>query len=272
MSTRKILALLLAVVMACSLFVSPALAAEDEGIVAISDTVAPTFTDVDGHWAKDAIARWAEAGIIEGDGDGTVQPGRSLKRAELLTILARLLGLKETAPADTFTDVPAGAWYAEAVLKCAKAGIVQGFGNGMAQPESPVDREQAIVMIGRALGVKPAAGHSLDRFDDKDAVSDWAAPYMVALTSMDILSGIPQGDGVIVAPQTNIDRASTFALLDKAIAQYVTAPCTVTVDDVNKFVVINSAAEEAGDVTVTGKTAGVVVAAGTTDKSEAKRS
>lgn len=265
MSTRKILALLLAVVMACSLFVSPALAAEDEGIVAISDTVAPTFTDVDGHWAKDAIARWAEAGIIEGDGDGTVQPGRSLKRAELLTILARLLGLKETAPADTFTDVPAGAWYAEAVLKCAKAGIVQGFGNGMAQPESPVDREQAIVMIGRALGVKPAAGHSLDRFDDKDAVSDWAAPYMVALTSMDILSGIPQGDGVIVAPQTNIDRASTFALLDKAIAQYVTAPCTVTVDDVNKFVVINSAAEEAGDVTVTGKTAGVVVAAGTTD-------
>lgn len=265
MSTRKILALLLAVVMACSLFVSPALAAEDEGIVAISDTVAPTFTDVDGHWAKDAIARWAEAGIIEGDGDGTVQPGRSLKRAELLTILARLLGLKETAPADTFTDVPADAWYAEAVLKCAKAGIVQGFGNGMAQPESPVDREQAIVMIGRALGVKPAAGHSLDRFDDKDAVSDWAAPYMVALTSMDILSGIPQGDGVIVAPQTNIDRASTFALLDKAIAQYVTAPCTVTVDDVNKFVVINSAAEEAGDVTVTGKTAGVVVAAGTTD-------
>lgn len=265
MSTRKILALLLAVVMACSLFVSPALAAEDEGIVAISDTVAPTFTDVDGHWAKDAIARWAEAGIIEGDGDGTVQPARSLKRAELLTILARLLGLKETAPADTFTDVPAGAWYAEAVLKCAKAGIVQGFGNGMAQPENPVDREQAIVMIGRALGVKPAAGHSLDRFDDKDAVSDWAAPYMVALTSMDILSGIPQGDGVVVAPQTNIDRASTFALLDKAIAQYVTAPCTVTVDDVNKFVVINSAAEEAGDVTVTGKTAGVVVAAGTTD-------
>lgn len=265
MSTRKILALLLAVGMACSLFVSPALAADDEGIVAISDTVAPTFTDVDGHWAKDAIARWAEAGIIEGDGDGTVQPARSLKRAELLTILARLLGLKETAPADTFTDVPAGAWYAEAVLKCAKAGIVQGFGNGMAQPENPVDREQAIVMIGRALGVKPAAGHSLDRFDDKDAVSDWAAPYMVALTSMDILSGIPQGDGVVVAPQTNIDRASTFALLDKAIAQYVTAPCTVTVDDANKFVVINSAAEEAGDVTVTGKTAGVVVAAGTTD-------
>lgn len=267
MSTRKILALLLAVVMICSLFVSPALAAEDEGIVAISDTVGPQFTDVDGHWAESAIKRWAEAGIIEGDGDGTVNPGRNLKRAELATILSRLLGLKERAAADTFSDVAADAWYVDAVLKCAKAGIMQGDGTGKANPESPIDRQQAIVMIGRAVGVKPATGSSLNRFDDGDTVASWAEPYMIALTDMGILNGLPtgEGDGAIIAPTVNIDRASTFALLDKAIAQYITAPCTVTVDDANKFVVINSAAEEAGEVTVTGTTAGVVVAVGTTD-------
>ena len=267
MSTRKILALLLAVVMICSLFVSPALAAEDEGIVAISDTVGPQFTDVDGHWAESAIKRWAEAGIIEGDGDGTVNPGRNLKRAELATILSRLLGLKERAAADTFSDVAADAWYVDAVLKCAKAGIMQGDGTGKANPESPIDRQQAIVMIGRAVGVKPATGSSLNRFDDGDTVASWAEPYMIALTDMGILNGLPtgEGDGAIIAPTVNIDRASTFALLDKAIAQYITAPCTVTVDDANKFVVINSAAEETGTVTVTGTTAGVVVAVGTTD-------
>lgn len=268
MSTRKILALLLAVVMICSLFVSPALAAEDEGIVAISDTVGPQFTDVDGHWAESAIKRWAEAGIIEGDGDGTVNPGRNLKRAELATILSRLLGLKERAAADTFSDVAADAWYVDAVLKCAKAGIMQGDGTGKANPESPIDRQQAIVMIGRAVGVKPATGSSLNRFDDGDTVASWAEPYMIALTDMGILNGLPtgEGDGAIIAPTVNIDRASTFALLDKAIAQYITAPCTVTVDDANKFVVINSAAEETGTVTVTGTTAGVVVATGTTDE------
>lgn len=267
MSMRKILALLLAVVMICSLFLSPALAAEDEGIVAISDTVAPQFTDVDGHWAESAINRWAEAGIIEGDGDGTVNPGRNLKRAELATILTRLLGLKERAAADTFSDVAADAWYVDAVLKCAKAGIMQGDGTGKANPESPIDRQQAIVMIGRAVGVKPATGSSLNRFDDGATVANWAEPYMIALTDMGILNGLPtgEGDGAIIAPTVNIDRASTFALLDKAIAQYITAPCTVTVDDANKFVVINSAAEEAGEVTVTGTTAGVVVAVGTTD-------
>lgn len=265
MSMRKVLALLLAVVMACSLFVSPALAADDEGIVAISDNTAPKFTDVDGHWAESAINRWAEEGIIQGYGDGTVNPGGNLKRAELAAILTRLLGLKEKAAANTFSDVPADAWYADAVLKCAEAGIMLGDGTGKANPEATIDRQQTIVMVGRALGVKPASGSSLNHFLDGDTVADWAAPYMIALTDMGILSGLPAGDGAIVAPTQNINRASTFALLDKAIAKYITAPCTATVDDANKFVVVNSAAEEKGVVTVTGTTAGVVVATGATD-------
>lgn len=264
MNKRKILALLLVVAMACSLFVSPALAAEDAGEpVATSQAASPKFNDLEGHWAESAIMRWAKEGIVQGDGDGSVNPERGLRRAELATILVRLLGLKETAPADTFSDVAAGAWYADAVLKCAKAGIMLGVGGGKAAPEAFIDRQQAIVMIGRALGVKPAAGHSLERFDDKDDVAEWAAPYMIALTDLDILSGIPQGDGVVVAPETNINRASTFALLDKAIGQYVTASGTVNATDAKKFVVVN-VDDADGAVTVTGTAAGVVVATGTT--------
>lgn len=266
MNKRKILALLLAVVMICSLFVSPALAADDEGIVAISDTAAPKFTDVKDHWAESAINRWAEEGIVKGDGDGTVQPARNLRRAELATILTRLLGLKDRAAANTFSDVTANDWYADAVLKCAKAGIMLGDGTGKANPEAPITRQEAIVMIGRAVGVKPATGSSLDRFQDGGKVASWAAPYMIALTDMDILSGLPVDGGFVIAPNEDINRASTFTLLDKAIAKYVTGPSTVTVDDANKFVIINSAAEETGTVTVTGKAAGVVVATGTTDE------
>lgn len=266
MNKRKILALLLAVVMICSLFVSPALAADDEGIVAISDTAAPKFTDVKDHWAESAINRWAEEGIVKGDGDGTVQPARNLRRAELATILTRLLGLKDKAAANTFSDVTANDWYADAVLKCAKAGIMLGDGTGKANPETPITRQEAIVMIGRAVGVKPASGDSLDRFQDGGKVAAWAAPYMIALTNMDILNGLPVDGGFVIAPNEDINRASTFTLLDKAIAKYVTGPSTVTVDDANKFVIINSAAEETGTVTVTGKAAGVVVATGTTDE------
>ncbi len=58
MSMRKILALLLAVAMICSLFVSPALAAEDAGEpVAISDNAGPLLTDIEGHWTESATNR-----------------------------------------------------------------------------------------------------------------------------------------------------------------------------------------------------------------------
>lgn len=264
MSKRKILALLLAVAMICSLCVSPALAAEDAGEpVVISDNAGPLFTDIEGHWSESAINRWAAYGIIQGDGDGTVRPNRTLKRDELATILTRLLGLKESAPAGTFTDVPADAWYADAVLKCAAAGIMLGDGAGHANPESPIDRQQTIVMVARALGAKASNSKSLSYFKDGDAVADWAAPYLAALTDMGILNGLPDGDGFVVAPEDNINRAGLFALLDKAIGQYVTTPTTVTVNDPNKFVVINTDAGE--DVTVTGTTAGIVVGAGSTD-------
>lgn len=264
MSMRKILALLLAIAMICSLCVSPALAAEDAGEpVVISDNEGPLFTDIEGHWSESAINRWASYGIIQGDGDGTVRPNRTLKRDELATILARLLGLKEKAPAGTFKDVPANAWYADAVLKCAAAGIMLGDGAGRANPESPIDRQQAIVMVARALGAKASNSKSLSAFKDGNTVADWAAPYLASLTDMGILNGLPDGDGFVVAPEDNINRAGLFALLDKAIGQYVVTPATVTVNDPNKFVVINTDAGE--DVTVTGKTAGIVVGAGSTD-------
>ena len=44
-------------------------------------------------------------------------------------------------------------------------------------------------------------------------------------------------DGSRLAPLAQIDRASTMALLDKAISDYVTGSSTVTAEDANRFVV-----------------------------------
>lgn len=244
--SKKILAFILTVAMVCSLCV-PALAEDTQGV---------TFADAKGNWAESSINRWAAAGIITGDTNGNVNPGQFLTRAELATILVRFLGLTEKAPADTFSDVAADAWYADAVLKCAAAGIMQGWA-GKADPNDPITREQAITMVGRALGVKAQAGQNLSKFEDADKVSAYATEYMAPLTAMGILSGIE--DGSKVAPQNNIDRASALALLDKAIAAYVTAPGTVKAEDANKFVIVNASA---GDVTVSGVAAGVLVTNG----------
>lgn len=245
---KKILALFLTVAMVCSMCVVPALAAEE--------TPSMTFVDAKGHWAESSINRWGSAGIIAGDPDGTVNPNRHLTRAELATILVRFLGLTETARADTFQDVTADDWFAGAILKCAAAGIMEGWA-GKADPNRPITREQAITMIGRALGVKAKAGQDLSQFRDADQVYPYAVEYLAPFTAMGILKGVD--DGSKVAPKAYIDRASALTLLDRAISHYITAPGEVKATDTDQFVIVNAAA---GDVTISGAAAGVLVANG----------
>lgn len=248
--SKKILALALALVMVCSLCLTPVLAA--------SDAPSKTFPDAENNWAESSINRWGASGVVQGDTDGNFNPGKYLSRAELATILVRLLGLSETAAADTFSDVAANAWYADAVLKNAAAKIMLGDGAGKAMPEQNVTREQAITMIGRALGAKGGAEADLAKFNDAAQVANWSEPFAAAFAAMGILNGVE--DGSRVAPQLPIDRASAMALLDKAIASYITAPGDYTVNAENKFVVVN--VPNGGNVVVRGTAAGILVTPG----------
>lgn len=242
---KKLLALVLAVALMASLAVLPAAAAGK-------------FPDAVGTWAESSIDRWADAGLVQGDTNGNVNPTKDLTRAEMAAILVRLMGLTAKADANTFSDVAADDWFADAVLQCAAAKIMLGDGAGHAIPNDSITREQAATMICRALGLKAKTSHSLEQFDDANAVSAYAKDYMATLTSLGALKGV--GDGSTLAPQMYIDRASALALLDRLIKAYVTTAGEVEVDDANGFVVINTA--DAGKVTVTGEAAGVLVATG----------
>lgn len=54
-------------------------------------TTPPRFTDTAGHWAEAAIRTCAEAGLLFGDPDGQFRPDDTVTRAELATVLARLI-------------------------------------------------------------------------------------------------------------------------------------------------------------------------------------
>lgn len=214
-----------------------------------SSAATPVYNDVDGHWAEEAILRWSEYGVLEGS-EGLFAPDRELTRAQLATIITRLLNLKPAESAG-FRDVAPEAWYADYIDRCAAAGIMQGD-QGMARPDDPITREETMVMLGRALNIKPAEDGSLDGFADKDHVSDWAAGYVAAL----INSGIVNGVGDRLAPRNNIDRASTVTILHRAITGYANeAGQTIKTED--GIVVV-----AAPDVTVTGSADSVLVAQG----------
>ncbi|MEG1241184.1 MAG: S-layer homology domain-containing protein, partial [Oscillospiraceae bacterium] len=154
--------------------------------------------------------------VISGEGNGKFNPNGDLSRAAMATVLTKLLGLTEKAP-NTYADVNPDAWYADAVLKCTAAGIMKGDGAN-ANPGADISRQEAMVMLGRALGIQPAKVADLSAFADADKVAPWAAGYVTALTKAGIVSGV--GDH-LVAPVANMSRAAVMKVLDKAVSDYI---------------------------------------------------
>ncbi|MFB8376867.1 S-layer homology domain-containing protein [Paenibacillus taichungensis] len=80
-------------------------------------TTAPTaFTDVNEHWAQQAVEQLSSAGVVTGYKDGMFRPSQPITRAEAVTMLNKLIGLQaETNAAGHWSDVPATHWAYEAI-------------------------------------------------------------------------------------------------------------------------------------------------------------
>lgn len=211
---RKILSLILVFAMTVSL------------LTVGTGAVEPTYGDTAGHWAESSIERWSAYGIIQGS-NGQFDPNGQLTCAQLATILAKLLKLPAAKDAG-FTDNTADAWYYDAINRCAAAGILNGNGDGTVTPDAPISRERAMVMLARALGIEPIRKPDLTKYTDAAQVSAYAQGYVAALIEAGIVGGVTADE---LAPQDNINRASTVTILDRAISTYADkAGATVKAD------------------------------------------
>ena len=241
---RKILSLILVFAMTVSL------------LTVGTGAVEPTYGDTAGHWAESSIERWSGHGIIQGS-NGQFDPNGQLTCAQLATILAKLLKLPAAKDAG-FTDNTADAWYYDAINRCAAAGILNGNGDGTVTPDAPITRERAMVMLARALGIEPIRKPDLTKYTDAAQVSAYAQGYVAALIEAGIVGGVTADE---LAPQDNINRASTVTILDRAISTYADkAGATVKADGKGLVLVV------AENVKITGAPEGtkIVVADGAT--------
>jgi uncharacterized repeat protein (TIGR02543 family) len=180
----------------------------------VTDSVAsPVYNDIENHWAGTAIQTWSNYGVIQGYA-GQFRPADNITRAELATVLDRLLGLREMGQ-NQFADLDEN-WYTDAMLRCVAVGILKGDGSRI-RPNDPITRQEAMVMLGRALAIAEQ-GSSTSSFVDKEEVADWALGFVNALTERQIVNGVGQNR---LAPKDTIDRASVVTILDKAISIYV---------------------------------------------------
>jgi len=179
-----------------------------------------SFDDMEGHWAKEAVSDMASRLILSGVGDNSFAPKRDITRAEFAVIIARALGLKESDNAD-FTDVRSGKWYYGAIAAAYKYGIVSGGGDGTFKPDKEITRQEAAVMIARAMEVAgmdsaitdETAAAELAKFIDGKSFSGWAKQPAAAVIS----SGLMVGSKGYARPDMNITRAETAVIVQRLL-------------------------------------------------------
>ncbi len=178
-------------------------------------TGAERFTDLTGHWAAAEIGTAVKLGIASGMSPTEFAPDRNITRAQFTTLLTRALGMQNTASLQSrFSDVPADAWYFDAVNSAADAGLVSGYSPTTFGPDDLITREQMAVMISNALAYKNKKVSSnasvLEKFKDRGEVSSWAVSGVSTAVQQGIITG---RSADTIAPRFNATRAEGTAMI-----------------------------------------------------------
>lgn len=130
----------------------PQLGAIRERAIALAAPVGPFF-DVPATDPRAADLRWGrEAGVIDARPDGTFGPALNVSRADNVYWLWRLAGRPLATQPHGFTDVPAGAYYRDALRWARREGIVRMTASARFNPAAAVTRERAVLQLWRYAG------------------------------------------------------------------------------------------------------------------------
>ena len=128
--------------------------------IVISDVPAgrqEIFTDVPlDYWAYPQILATKQAGIVQGNADGTYHPGDTVTRDQMAVFLSRALAdgdanVPQGPTTPHFSDVATNYWAYKYVEYVYSQNIVAGNGDGTYSPGGLVDRGQMSVFISRSI-------------------------------------------------------------------------------------------------------------------------
>lgn len=120
------------------------------------------FSDINGHWGKDAITYAVEKGLFTGVSDNAFSPDTSMTRGMFVTVLGRMHGVDAASYSGaSFSDVKTNVYYAPYIRWAADNNIVNGLTPTTFGPEESVTREQAATILARYMtfaGTAPDTG------------------------------------------------------------------------------------------------------------------
>lgn len=173
-----------------------------------------TSADIPARMLKcgDAVIDTSRSVVLTGYGDGLLHEDDPLTRAQLATIIYRLLSkgtLEKYQTYDSpFADVDSEAWCACYIATLARAGIVNGTGNGEYNPDGVVTWAQVLTVLSRFTEPQ--------EYDLQQIQCDgWAKTAIQTAVALNWIE-----DGADFNPNASISRGELVELINGVLEKY----------------------------------------------------
>lgn len=175
-----------------------------------------TFTDIEGHWAKEHVMELAKLGIVSGYTDGSIKPNDNITRAEMAVIVVKAVSLEPAKEINLdFKDkdeIP--NWAAGYIQTAVDSGIITGYEDNTFKPSKNLTREEMVVLIIKAFGIEIEEDLTPPTFTDVDEIGSWALNFVAKSVKLNIVSGYLDNT---FKPKRNVTRAESFTVLDNIL-------------------------------------------------------
>ncbi len=200
------------------------------------------FTDFPTDWSAAGLRSAVQNGLLNGS-NGQINSSGLLIRAQMAAIVNRAFAARKTADLSVYSDANSSAWYYNDLELAVAMRTFQGA-NGKLNPEAPITREEAFVVLARAFALESGDTSVLNNYTDGASVSAWAQSSVAAL----IENGYVNGANGKLNPKTSITRAEFAKVISEMASTYADA------DDSLSATVDGSVIVRENSVSLSGKT------------------
>ena len=171
---------------------------------------ANTYSDMNGHFALEAVKSLSSKNIISGYPDGSFKPDNQVTRAEFAKMAAVAFGIEKT-DATSFADVSSTDWFAGYVGALSAKEVLKGY-DGKFNPNAPITRQDAACVIYRLMSTLLTSTSS-SAFADASDISAYAKDAVASLRA----AGIVNGSENKFLPLSNITRGEAAVMFSNAL-------------------------------------------------------
>lgn len=148
---------------------------------------------------------------IKGYPDGNFGPDRGITRAEMATILSRLVGGNMTTITSSYPDVGGRHWANQAIEIVTSLGLMKGYPDRTFKPEAIITRAEMATVIARWFKIQ-----GIGEAPYSDVVGSWARENIGGIHRAGIMIGYPDGT---FRPEVLLTRAEAVTSINNLLGR-----------------------------------------------------